>query len=105
MRVHHHNVSVLKPAVAALLALAVSGCLGRGEEIATAPPPVSQPKVTSVDLRPMCGTLKNWTAEEMTAVADALAALPASNPIFPFIGDYRRMRDEARACQKAAVPR
>lgn len=85
------------------LALALAGCASNEQIIpATALPAVTKPVTQAVDLRPMCITVKDYSAAAQADLLAAIEALPKSSPIIPAFGDYKRMRDEARACANAA---
>src|ERR1700744_6028952 len=88
---------------AALVLATLVGCATQDQYIATAPPAqLTKPATQKVDLKPICGTVKPYTPAAQTDLATAIAALPAGSPIIPAMGDYKRMRDEARACATAA---
>ena len=83
-------------AIAAFLALA--GCAAPQ---CPAPPPAAAPPAAAnkpVDLTAMCGTVAPLDDQEL---AQAFAGLPDNSPLIFAIGDYKRMRDEARACLAA----
>lgn len=93
--------AIVVPWLLFLAAIAMfAGCAGQGPEVSTAQP--ISITTAPVDLRPMCGTVKTYTDQQMTDLAAAIGALPDNSPIPPAFGDYRRMRDEARACAKAS---
>lgn len=62
-------------------------------------PPAAPNAIAPVDVAKVCGQVKDI---DQAALASAIAALPADSPIIAAMGDYKRMRDEARACQRAA---
>lgn len=87
-------------ALVILAAIALAGCaFDRDPEIRGESAPI---EVHQVDLRPMCGTVKDYSPADQVVLAKAIDALPGDSPIIPVIGDYKRMRDEARACQSSA---
>lgn len=69
---------------ALLAALLLTGC-------ATKPAPAPVATVS-------CPPLVPYTAAQEAAMGSALALLPPSNPLVPFIGDAIRMRSADRAC-------
>lgn len=81
--------------------LALAGCEARDSQILAAP----MPRIQQLDLGRVCGSVKTYTVQELQALAIAIQALPDDSPIIPAIGDYKRMREEARACAAASVPR
>jgi hypothetical protein len=92
------------PALAAALALfGATGCLGTGA--AVSPPvavvttPAPKVEVKPLDVKPICGTVRVYSPAEEKYLAEAVTALPKNSPIIPALGDYRRMREEARACR------
>ena len=48
-----------------------------------------------------CQHIKNWTATEQSEMAIDLDTLPQGSILKDALIDYARMRDEARACQRA----
>lgn len=62
-------------------------------------PPAAPGAIAAVDVGKVCGQIKDI---DQSALASAIAALPADSPIIAAMGDYKRMRDEARACAAAA---
>lgn len=49
----------------------------------------------------VCPPVKTYTQTEQDALAAAVAALPAGNPLTGAMLDYGRLRAAARACAKA----
>lgn len=49
-----------------------------------------------------CVVVKEMTPREQSALADALGKISTDSPIVTAMGDYKRMRDEARVCQLIA---
>ncbi len=98
MQAHRHNLRMLAAAALVLTGTALAGCF-----ITAAPPPPAtsgalQP-LPKLDVKPICGTVKEYSAAEEKALADAVATLDEKSPIVAALGDYRRMREQARACK------
>ena len=86
----------------AIAAMALAGCVPKDQiqTVPEAPPPVpaTKPTVKMIDLTKLCVIVKTYTPAEEKALADAVSALPATNPVITAMGDYRRMREDGRAC-------
>lgn len=95
---HRHNLRCLHVMASSLLALALAGCLGAGQDR----PQTDAPPAPAIHLSGLCLEVKQYSPAELAALADAVEHLPAKSPIIPAMGDYKRMRDESRACQAAA---
>lgn len=48
-----------------------------------------------------CPTVIEYSAAFQAQLADALEALPTDSPIHVAMSDYKVIRDQARACQRA----
>lgn len=93
---HRHNLAVLRFMLCGLLGLAGAGCFpkDRIEDVS--------PGVHTVDLSGTCLTVKEYAPGELASLGDAIAQLPNDSPIISAMGDYKRMRDQSRACHKTA---
>lgn len=98
MGCHRHNLRVLALAAVAMASIGLQGCFGNASDL----PPAPSLSIKPVDLKPICGQVKIYSPAESAALAAALEHLDPHNPLVAAIGDYRRMREEARACQASA---
>ncbi len=62
-------------------------------------PSVATPAPLAGKARPGCPIVAEISRADQAAIWGALAALPASSPIWILIKDDLKMRDEARACR------
>lgn len=92
---HRHNLSVLRLMFLGLVALAVVGCMPKDAIETTAPPRALAP---TVKLSGLCLEVKAAPA----GLDEALAPIPADSPIIAAMADYKRMRDQSRACHETA---
>jgi hypothetical protein len=58
------------------------------------------PGVAPIDIQTACPPLRAWSAADQKALADALAPIPESSPLWALEKDWGQMRDAIRACQK-----
>lgn len=96
---HRHNFSAIAAMCAALTALLLAGCFGAGGE---APATVAPSVAATISLRGVCPRVKVYTPAELAALGDAIDRLESSSPIIPAMADYKRMRDQGRACALSA---
>lgn len=97
MRLHRHNLRMLAAAAIVITSAGLAGCFATAAPpapVASAPPRPLKP----VDIKPICITVKTYTPAEEQALGAAISALDENNPIIPAMGDYHRMREQARAC-------
>lgn len=74
----------MKSRVALIFLMALAGCAIHA--------PVTSPAI--------CPEVKKFTPAEQRSMADALDALPATNPINSMLApNWEQMRDDARACR------
>lgn len=98
MRFHRHNLASVSASAAFVLCALLMSCAKDAPALRPAP----RPAVKHVDMKPICGSVKTYSSAEMNALAAALADLDVQSPIVGAFGDYQRMRNEQRACVKAA---
>lgn len=57
-----------------------------------------------IDVRVECPPLRTWAAADLSALADAMAPLSESSPIWIMEKDWQRDRDAIRACINSPKP-
>lgn len=105
MLFQRHNLRVLASMACVAGFLAVASC-AKDEDLAASLAALPQPAPTvaakPIDLKAVCEKVKDYSPAEIKALADAVIRLDKNSPIIPAMGDYKRMRDEARACLRGA---